>query len=278
MGVDDSYGPLGVTVQGGVWTVTIDHPPSHLVDGGFLGGLIGLLAALDADPSARVVVFRSADPDFFLMHGDVEAILGMPVGAHVPATEPNIAAVTFQRLTESPVVSIGVIDGAARGGGCEFLTALDLRVGSPRTVIGQPEVAMGILPGAGGTTRWPHVVGRARALELVLTGRDVLADEALAIGWLQALVPSADLDARADALARRIAAMPAASVAAVKHVVDLSLRDQAAALVAETDALGRLTSSAAHHEPMRRFLAAGGQTREGEATRMASIFEAMLEP
>jgi enoyl-CoA hydratase/carnithine racemase len=277
MGVDESYGPLGVAVQGRVWTVTIDHPPSHLVDGGFLGGLIGLLGALDADASARVVVFRSADPDFFLMHGDVDAILGMPVGAHVPATEPNIAASTFQRLTASPVVSIGVVDGAARGGGCEFLTALDLRVGSPRTVIGQPEVAMGILPGAGGTTRWPHIVGRARALDIVLTGRDVDADEALAIGWLQAVVPSAEIDAHADALARRIAAMPAASVAAVKQVVDLTLRDQAAALTAETDALGRLTASAAHHEPMRRFLAAGGQTREGETTRMAEIMATMLD-
>jgi enoyl-CoA hydratase/carnithine racemase len=272
------FGPLRVAARGGVWTVTIDHPPSNLVDGGFIGGLIGLLGAIDADGGVRVVVFRSADPDFFLMHGDVEAILRMPVGAHVPATEPNIAAATFQRLTASPVVSIGVVDGAARGGGCEFLTALDLRVGSPRTVIGQPEVAMGILPGAGGTTRWPHVVGRARALDIVLTGRDVEAEEALAIGWLQALVPSSKVDAHADALARRIAAMPAESVAAVKHVVDLSGRDQAAALTAETDALGRLTASAAHHVPMRRFLAAGGQTREGETARMAEIFEAMLEP
>jgi enoyl-CoA hydratase/carnithine racemase len=271
------FGPLRAVVQGGVWTVTIDHPPSQLVDGGFLGGLIGLLGALEADGDARVVVFRSADPDFFLMHGDVEAILGMPVGAHTPATEANIAATTFQRLTASPVVSIGVVDGAARGGGCEFLTALDLRVGSPRVVIGQPEVPMGILPGAGGTTRWPHVVGRARALEILLTGRDLDAEEASAIGWLQALVPVAELHAHADALARRIAAMPAASIAAVKQVVDLSLRDQAAALVAETDALGRLTSSAAHHEPMRRFLAAGGQTREGESTRMTEIIAAMLD-
>src|SRR4051812_15935847 len=145
---------LHTTTAGGVVTVTIDHPPKQLVDGPFVGALIALLDTLEADDAVRVVVVRSADPDFFLMHGDVELLLASgPLPAQPDA--PNIAAATFQRLAAARFVTIGAIDGAARGGGAEFLTALDLRFGTPRTVLGQPEVPLAILPGAGGTARLP---------------------------------------------------------------------------------------------------------------------------
>jgi enoyl-CoA hydratase/carnithine racemase len=274
--MEREHGPLRTTSDGGVTVVTIDHPPSNLVDGPLIGGLLGVLDAATAD-GARVLVFRSADADFFVMHGDVNGILAVPTGEHMRATEPNVAAATFQRLAAGPWVTIGLIDGAARGGGCELLSALDFRFGTSRTVIGQPEVPMGILPGAGGTARWPRVVGRSRALDILLTGRDIDADEALALGWLHALVPAEALEAEGMALARRVAAMPPASVAAVKRVVDISLAGLDAALVAESDALAALMASGAHHVPMRRFLAAGGQTRAGEAERMAAILDAMLE-
>jgi enoyl-CoA hydratase/carnithine racemase len=272
-----SYGPFRMERAGAVVTVTIDHPPTNLVDGGLIMGLLGLLDALDGEPEVAVVVFRSADPDFFLMHGDVESLLAIPLGEHEPATAPNIAAAAFQRLTAAPYLSVGMIDGAARGGGAEFLVALDLRFGSPRTVIGQPEVAMGILPGAGGTTRLPRIIGRGPALELILTGRDVGAEEARALGWLDALVPVADLEAHTMAVARRVASMPPASIAAAKRVVDASLGDPTDALTLETDLLGSLTASGAHRAPMTAFMAAGGQTREGETKRMAKIVDAMLE-
>ena len=206
--MDDTYGPLRVLVDHGVATVTIDHPPTNLVDGTFIGGLIGLLDACDAgDSGVRVLAFTSADPDFFLMHGDVESLLATP-GSTDPVSAPNLAALTFDRLRTSRVVTIAAIDGAARGGGAEFCSAVDLRYGTPRTVLGQPEVPMGILPGAGGTARLPRLVGRSRALDLILTGRDVTADEALAIGWLDAVVPSASLVEHVAGVARRIAAMP----------------------------------------------------------------------
>jgi enoyl-CoA hydratase/carnithine racemase len=210
------------------------------------------------------------------MHGDVESILKIPRSEHQPTHAPNVAAAAFERLSSAPYVSIGLVDGAARGGGCEFLTALDLRYGTPRTVIGQPEVPMGILPGAGGTSRLPRIVGRDRALEMILTARDYGADEALALGWLTGVVDASVIDAHVLSIARRIAAMPAASIAAVKRVVGISLGSLDAALVAESDALGALTASGAHHEPMRRFLDAGGQTREGETRRMDQIVASML--
>jgi enoyl-CoA hydratase/carnithine racemase len=261
---------------GPVTLVTIDHPPSNLVDGAFLAALADLLGATEADDSVKTLVFRSADPDFFLMHGDVEAILRIPRGPHQQASEPNAAASLFERLSLSRLVTIGVVDGAARGGGCEFLTALDVRLGSPRTVIGQPEVAMGILPGAGGTVRWPRLVGRSRALELLLTGRDIQADEALTMGWLNALIPSDQLLETALGLAQRIGAMPTASIAAVKRVVNASLTGRPDSLTVESDELGRLLAEGSHQEPMRRFLAAGGQTRAAETKDMEGILRATI--
>lgn len=264
-------------VTDGVAVVTIDHPPSNLVDGDLIGGLLGLLGEVEDDPAVRVLLFRSADPDFFLMHGDVELLAAMPTGTYAPVTEPNVAAATFERLRTGRLVTIGLLDGAARGGGCELLSALDLRFGSERAVIGQPEVPMGILPGAGGTARWPRLVGRGRALDVLLTGRDVGAAEAFELGWLDRLVPSADLERVGLEVARRVAGMPPASVAAVKQVVDASLAPITPALVAESDALVRLMAAGTHREPMARFLAAGGQTREAERERMAAIVDAMLD-
>ncbi len=268
---------LTTAISAGVATVTIDHPPSNLVDGAFIGALMELLARAEPDPEVRVLLFRSADPDFFLMHGDVEQILAMPTGQYTPQLEPNVAARTFERLSTGRLLTIGLLDGAARGGGCEFLSALDLRLGSPRAVIGQPEVPMGILPGAGGTARWPRLVGRGRALDILLSGRDVDAQEALGIGWLDWLVPAADLEAEGAELARRLAAMPANSIAAVKRIVDVSLGSLQPALIAESDALADLTSNGYHHAPMRAFLAAGGQTREGETQHMSELLAAMME-
>jgi enoyl-CoA hydratase/carnithine racemase len=272
------FGVLRVATDGAVLVVTIDNPPTNLVGGPFIGALISLLDALDNDTQSKVIVFRSADPDFFLMHGDVELLLNAPRREYTPVAEPNVAALTFERLRRLPLVSIGMIDGQARGGGAEFLTALDLRVASERTVLGQPEVPMGILPGAGGTSRLPRLLGRSRALDVMLTARDVDAEEARAIGWIDRLVPRAQLERETMRMARHIARMPGASIAAVKRVVDTSLDDGDlhTALTAETDALAQLMALETRQINMRRFLDAGGQTREAETTRSASLIDAML--
>ena len=137
---------------------------------------------------------------------------------------------------------------------------------------------MGIVPGAGGTARLPHLVGRSRALDLILSARDVGGEEALSIGWLDAVVPSPSLLEHVEGVARRIAAMPPESVAAVKEVVDVSLGGTLEeALVAESAALARLMAGGTHREPMTRFLAAGGQTREGETSRWPAIMERLLD-
>jgi enoyl-CoA hydratase/carnithine racemase len=254
----------------------IDHPPTNLLDGSLLEGLRSLLDHLEADPSVRVVIFRSADPDFFVMHGDVELLVRLHP-PYAPVVDANPAAATLQRITAAPFVSIGLLDGAARGGGCELLCAMDVRFGTERAVIGQPEVAMGILPGAGGSARWPRMVGRSRALDILLTGRDVGAAELLALGWLHSVGPPEEMEDALTAMAERMARMPAAAVAAVKRVLNASLAGLEAALVIESDELARLMAEGGHRAPMRRFLDAGGQTREGETTKMAATFDAMLE-
>ncbi len=267
---------LDVARDGAVATVTIDLPPHNLVGADLVIGLFGLLPELEADDTVAVVVFRSADPDFFLMHGDVEALLAATPSGE-PVTEPNIAATIFERIHRAPFLTVGVVDGFARGGGCEFLSALDLRVGTPRAVIGQPEVPMGILPGAGGTVRMARMLGRAGALELVLSGRDIGADEALRLGWLQTILPVDGLDAAVTDWLRRFRGLDRPAVLAVKQVIDAALDHDAAAFVVESATLDAAMVAGRHLGPMRRFLDAGGQTREGEVGPIDTLLDAMRD-
>ncbi len=260
-------------IEDGVGVATIDHQPSNLIDGPFFIRLLEVFSEMEDDESVRVLVFRSADPDFFLMHGDVDLLRGIQPPYEV-AAEPNIAAATFTRLHTGRLVTIGLLDGVARGGGCEFLCGVDLRLGSERALVGQPEIALGTIAGAGGTVRWPQLVGRGRALDILLSGRDATADELYAMGWLDRLVPAPDLDSVGLDLARRIAAMPPEGVAAVKRVVGSEDGD---ALVVESDEVGRLLSTGGHRARMDAFVAAGGQDRASELHRFQEIVDAVLD-
>ena len=271
--------PFAITVDGHVADVSIDHPPSNIFDDQFTVALRDLLDRGEADPDVRVLLLHSADPDFFVMHGDARATLAMQApGTEVAAPDPYAAqAALLERVHRSRLVSIAAIDGAARGGGAELVSALDLRIGGPRTVFGFLEVAMGLLPGWGGPARLPHLLGRSRALEVILTCRDVGAEEALAMGWLDRLVPSDRVLVEAGRVARRIGAMPGESIAAVKAVVDTSLGGMADALVAESTMLTRLWAEGGHRSRVERFLAAGGQERDAERDGFEGLVQAMID-
>ena len=264
---------LTLDIADGVAVATVDHPPANLIDGAFFLAVLSLLDQLEGDPDVRVVVIRSADPDFFVMHGDVTLVREVDVPPPEPG-EANIAAATFARLHTGRLVTIGLLDGIARGGGCEVLSAMDMRFGSERALVGQPEIVFGIIPGAGGAARWPEIAGRGRALDVLLTARDVGADELYAMGWLDRLVPSQELEATALAAARRIASMPPDAVVAIKRVVDTP-RDRA--LAVESAEVARLLATGIHRDRMARFLDAGGQTREAEIARLQSILDTVLE-
>src|SRR5689334_25263743 len=151
------------------WRVLFDNPPLNIVGARIFDDLQDLLARIDANPSLRVVVFESANPEFYLAHFDLidtSGSLGLITTAG-PSGLP-ILMDTFVRLSKSPVVSIAKIRGRVRGVSSEFVLACDMRFASRENIrLGQPEVGVGVLPGGGRTERFPQLVGPVRALELI---------------------------------------------------------------------------------------------------------------
>ena len=202
------------------WRVVFDYPPFNIVDAIIFQGLQDLLARMDASPGLRVVAFESADPEFYLSHFDLTGMTGNITTAVGPSGLP-ILTDTFVRLTKSPVVSIAKIRGCVRGASSEFVLACDMRFASREsTRLGQPEVGVGVHPGGGGTERLPHLVGRGRALEIILGAGDFDADTAERYGYVNRALPDAELDGFVDALARRIASFDRRAVAAAKHLIN----------------------------------------------------------
>jgi len=175
---------------------------------------------MDASPSLRVVVFESANPDFYLAHFDLTGKTGNITTAVGPSGLP-ILMDTFVRLTRSPVVSIAKIRGCVRGVSSEFVLACDMRFASrENTRLGQPEVGVGVNPGGGGTERLPRLVGRGRALEIVLGANDFDGGTAERYGYVNRALPDAELDGFVDGLARRIASFDRRPIAAAKNLIN----------------------------------------------------------
>ena len=202
------------------WRVLFDYPPFNILDATIFEGLQDLLARMDTSASLRVVVFESANPEFYLAHFDLTGKTGNITTAVGPSGLP-ILMDTFVRLTKSPVVSIAKIRGCVRGGSSEFVLACDMRFASrENTRLGQPEVGVGVHPGGGGTERLPHLVGRGRALEIVLGANDFDGDTAERYGYVNRALPDAELDGFVDGLARRIATFDHRTIAAAKNLVN----------------------------------------------------------
>ncbi len=202
------------------WRVVFNYPPFNIVDATIFEDLQNLLAHMDASPSLRVVVFESANPDFYLAHFDLTGKTGNITTAVGPSGLP-ILMDTFVRLTRSSVVSIAKIRGCVRGASSEFVLACDIRFASrENTRLGQPEVGVGVNPGGGGTERLPLLVGRGRALEIVLGANDFDGDTAERYGYVNRALPDAELDGFVDALARRIASFDRRPIAAAKNLIN----------------------------------------------------------
>src|SRR5712671_3767594 len=217
----ESAAPLRVIEETpAYWRVLFDYPPFNVVDAAMFEGLQGLLARMDASPNLRVVVFESANPEFFLAHFDLTGKTGNITSAVGPSGLP-ILIDTFVRISKSPVAMIAKIRGCVRGVSSEFVLACDMRFASrENTRLGQPEVGVGVNPGGGATERLPRLVGRGRALEIVLGGDDFDGDTAERYGYINRALPDAELDGFVDALARRIAAFDRRPIAAAKRLVN----------------------------------------------------------
>jgi enoyl-CoA hydratase/carnithine racemase len=197
----------------GHWKVILDNPPINLIDDSMYDELYDLVTEIEADAALKVVTFESANPDFFIAHyssAEPRSRFGIP-----PWIE------TAQRLAASSVLSIAVIRGRVRGGGSEFAMGCDIRFASrEKTIFGQPEVGTGLIPGGGALERLPLLVGRARALEIVLGADDFDADTAERYGWINRAIPEDKLDAHVAGFVARVLSFDKRVLAVSKSTIN----------------------------------------------------------
>ena len=262
----DKYELVKVAVAGRVATVTIDNPPINLITQALFAELRDLVGTLKDDPNLTVVVFKSADPDFFLAHFDVSSILEFPIdGEAERATEISAYHLMCERLRTMDKVTIAQIEGRVGGGGSELVSSMDMRFGvKGKTIVNQMEVPLGILPGGTGTQRLPRLVGRGRAMEIVLGGDDLDAETAERWGYLNRIFDAADIEAHVSALANRIGSFPVEAVRLAKASVTAAELPLAQGLQEEGYLFARLLRTESAQTNMQEFLQIGGQTREGE--------------
>ena len=203
------------------WRVTFDNPPLNLMGAAFVLQFREIMAAIETDERVKVVVFESAVEGFFLNHsdflGNIEELTGIPQGPTGLEAWPDILV----RLTRAPVVSIALIRGRATGNGSELALACDMSFASrEKAIFSQWEVGVGLVAGGGPMARLPRLIGRGRALEVLLSADDVRGDMAELFGYVNRSLPDADLDEFVDALATRIASFDKWALANTKRLVN----------------------------------------------------------
>ena len=206
------------------WRVTIDNPPINVMGPEMVKQFQEVINALETDEHVRVVVFDSAVNDYFLNHSDftakLEDLTSLPPGPTGLPPWPDFLV----RLTRAPFVSIALIRGRATGNGSEITLACDMSFASrEKTIISQWEVGVGMVAGGGPMARLPRLIGRNRALEVLLSSEDISAEQAEAYGYINRALPDADLDAFVDALATRIAKFDKWAIEQTKRLVNTSL-------------------------------------------------------
>ena len=206
------------------WRVTIDNPPINVMGPEMIRQFQEIMNALETDEQVRVVVFDSAVDDYFLNHSDFKAsfeeLNAMPPGPTGLPQWPDFLV----RLTRLPVASIALIRGRATGNGSEITLACDMSFASrEKAVISQWEVGVGMVPGGGPMARLPQLIGRNRAMEVLLGSEDIRGDQAEAYGYVNRTLPDSELDAYVEALATRIAKFDKWAIGQTKRLVNTSL-------------------------------------------------------
>jgi enoyl-CoA hydratase/carnithine racemase len=236
----------------GVAVLTLDNPKVNALSGALLRRLRGLAEALTEDPPGAVVV--TGGERIFAAGADISEFGGPEEARIVTATIHDALRV----LADIPRFVIAAVAGYALGGGSELALACDYRVASERAVFGQPEILLGIIPGGGGTQRLPRLIGPARAKEIMITGRQVKAEEALRIGLVDEVVPHEEVNARALALAADVASGARQAQALVKRAVDVGLdRSLAEALAVERELFVEVFRTDDSQIGVKSFLANG---------------------
>ena len=268
----DEFKAITVKVDSGIAEVTLDHPPLNLLDAVLVPEIKRFVRTVADDAGVRVVVFQSAVPDFFAAHVDagfmVDAAGFAQLGAEDGPTDLNPVQHLTNAVRSLPQVTIAKLRGRLRGGGNELAMACDLRFAAAgATWLSQIESRMGIIPGGGGTQLLPPLVGRARALEVILTGDLIDARTAEQWGWINRAVPDDELDELVSRTAVRIAGLSGGQIAAAKAAVSAALGnvDLAQRYRSESEALGLVyPAPPSVVERMARALEGGLQTPEQE--------------
>jgi enoyl-CoA hydratase/carnithine racemase len=206
------------------WRVTFDNPPLNVMGPEFVVEIRNVVSEIEADENVRVVVFDSAVEGFFLNHSDflakLEDLTDLPQGPTGLEAWPD----TLVRLTRAPVVSIALIRGRATGNGSEIALACDMCFASrEKAILSQWEVGVGMVAGGGPMARLPRLIGRARALEVLLGSDDIRGEQAEAYGYVNRALPDAELDGFVDALATRIASFDKWAISNTKRLVNACL-------------------------------------------------------
>jgi enoyl-CoA hydratase/carnithine racemase len=262
--MNQSYRTLRVARSDeGVLTVVIDAPPMNLIGPELVRDLVTLLSELESDEDIRVMVLESADPKYFVPHVDLTKVAEYTAEA-AKAGGPDDASLgmLWHKLSELPVVTIAKLRGRARGAGSELALACDMRFAArENAVLGQPEIGFGAPPGAGGVQHLGRLLGRGRAMEVILGAGDFDADVAERYGWVNRALPDAELDAFVARLARRIASFPVDAVRSTKRVLNQLTLPGADAIRADARRFQQLVASDTVKARAAILFAQGLQTR-----------------
>ena len=250
--LSDNGSPVGLRIAGSIIEIILNRPPANALGPPLLEGLHKGLDAADALP-AKVIVVSSALPGFFAAGADIKHMSSVDAESFAEYGDALRSAV--ERLAAQPALSVAAVDGLALGGGLELAMACSLRVAGSSVRLGLPEVKLGLIPGGGGTQRLPRLVGRGRALDIMLTGREVDAEEALRIGLVDRLVPAGTAVDAACELARQLCAASSPAQRAVVRTVDAAYdRPLTEGLRYEAEQVNGLFERGEAMEGLRAFL------------------------
>ena len=264
---------LKIHREGAVLFVEISAPPMNLQGPELIRDFVSLIQRAEADETLKVIVFKSADPDYFISHVDVTRIKENRQAAAKLDGSPSIGLM-FHRLSTSRLVTIAQIEGRVRGVGSEFILACDMRFAARETAIfGQFEPSFGVIPGAGGAQHLARLMGRGRALEVMLSAQDYDADLAERYGWINRALPAIELGDFVKSLAHRIATFPAMGHAVVKERVNAICLPTIEDIHRDSDLFLEGTHTNEFQQLTATALRIGFQTREAEMNLAQLVYD-----
>ncbi len=259
-----TFETLTAQVDGAVLLVEIAAPPMNLLGPELVRDLVSLIQRAEADEAFKVLVFKSADPDYFISHVDLTQVAEYRAEAAKLSGEASIALL-FRHVSASRLVTIAQIEGRVRSAGSEFVLACDMRFAARESAIfAQFESAFGQIPGGGATQYLARIMGRARALEVLLSARDYDADLAERYGWINRALPASALSDFVGALAQRIAGFPASGLIAIKDRINAITLAPADDFRRDSDLFGEGVRTAEAQRLIQAAMRRGLQTREAE--------------